>query len=294
VIVVDNGSEDETIKFIREQYPQITVLENKKNLGFAKANNQGLKLSKGEYVLICNPDIILEPDFLKQATETIKKDKKIAAAGGKLLKVKWSNEDLPNPEKTDIIDSLGLIPQKSHNFKEINSDKKDKPEETEQKQVFGISGALTLFRRSCLEQIKYQEEFFDENFFAYKEDIDIAWRLKLAGFTAVINPKATAYHFRGISGSDERKTRGKKINQLSHKNHLLLIIKNQTLTNLFIFQPHILLREFGKFLYLLIREQSTLLALGQFVKQLPSTLKKRKYILSKRKISNKEIRQWFK
>jgi len=290
IAVIDNGSTDGSVEFIKENYPKTLVIQNSKNLGFAHAINQGIKMSKGEYVLLCNTDIILEPNFLEQALATIKKDQKIASVGGKLLKAKWSPDELPKPIKTDIIDSLGILISKSHKTEEINKETRGEQE----KEVFGISGALVLLRKSALEDIKYKEEYFDESFFSYKEDVDLAWRLKLAGYKAVINPKAIAYHFRGVSQEDERKNRPKLINQLSYKNNLLTIIKNQTLANLIIYSPHILARELAKLIYFLILEQSTLKVIPKFINQLPNALNKRKHILSNKKNSNKQIRRWFK
>ena len=294
IIIIDNGSTDGTIDFIRKEYPQTTLLQNRKNLGFAQANNQGIKLAKTKYILLCNTDIILEKDFLKNAVTTIQSNNKIASVGGKLLKVKWDKEELPKPIKTDIIDSCGIKIHKSHQATEIAVNEKDRGQYNTQKEVFGISGALVLYRRSTLENVKYNQEYFDENYFSYKEDIDLAWRLKLVGYKSIFIPKAIAYHFRSISQKDTREFRPKLLNQLSYKNHFLSIIKNQTLINLIIYSSFILWYELKKFIYILILEQSTLPALFTFFKQLPQTLQKRNFIISNKKISSKEIRKWFK
>jgi len=290
VIIIDNGSIDDTVNYIKKNYPQIFIKENQENIGFAKANNQGISLANSEYALLCNQDIILEKDFLEKALQTIKSDQKIASVGGKLLKI----QDLPVSKKPDIIDSCGIKASKSHYFKEIGANKKDQGQYNKLNEVFGISGALVLFKKQALEQIKFQEEYFDENYFSYKEDIDLAWRLRLAGYKSICNPNAVAYHVRSISKLTGRKIRPVSINQLSYKNHLLTIIKNQTLLNLVIYFPFILFFEIKKIIYILLLEQSTLISLLEYFKQIPSALKKRKFIMLNKKVSSKEIRKWFK
>lgn len=302
VVVIDNGSTDGSVEEIESAFAsdeatadeKLAVIQNKENLGFAKANNQGIKSSHSEYILFCNPDIILESDFLEKAIRTIKKDEKIGSAGGKLFKIQWSNEELPKPIKTDIIDSYGIRVTKSHRALEIGSGKKDYGQYDKEREVFGISGALVLYRRSALEQIKYEDEYFDEDFFAYKEDVDLAWRLRLGGFKSVYNPKVQAYHFRGVSQELNRKRRSTLVNQLSYKNHLLALVKNQTLTNFILYFPFIFFYELGKFFCVLFFEQSTLKGLFKFFEQLPRALEKRKAAMQRRRVTSEDLEKWFK
>lgn len=292
VIIIDNGSTDGTIEFVKQEYPMVTLLRNPKNLGFCHANNQGIKLAKSEYVLLCNPDIILERGFLEAAMKTIRSDDKIASVGEKLLKATWDTEELPKPVKTDIIDSCGLKMLKSHQVIEIGADEKDEGQHSAQKEIFGVSGALMLIRREGLEDIQYQEEYFDENFFSYKEDVDLAWRLRLAGYKAIYEPKARAYHFRGVSRDIRRQERSKFVNQLSYKNHWLMIVKNQTLVNLILYFPFIFFYELGKLIYILFFEPSTFGGLYKFFVQLGQTLDKRKFVMLRRRVDSREIRKW--
>ncbi|MBU4331546.1 glycosyltransferase family 2 protein [Patescibacteria group bacterium] len=292
IIIVDNGSTDGTVEYIKQEYPMATCLKNFKNLGFCRANNQGIHLAKGEYVLLCNTDIILKNDFLKNAMKTIESDKNIASVGGKLLKAKWDSEELPKPIKTDIIDSCGLRVLKSHHVVERGENEKDEDQYSKPEEIFGISGALMLLRKSALEDIKYKEEYFDENFFSYKEDVDLDWRFRLAGYISRYNPQAHAYHFRGVSKGDDRKTRSKLINQLSYKNHLLSLLKNLTFANLVFYFPFIFFYELKKLVYVLLFEQSTFPGLFKFFSQLGETLDKRRFIMKGKQVSDKEIRGW--
>ena len=303
VIVVDNASQDKTVEFIKENYPQVTILRNTRNLGFAHANNQGIQLSKSPYILFSNPDIILEPDFLEKAIKSIEKEEKIASVGGKLLKLKadFSLDQLPEIKKTDIIDSCGLEIFKSGKVIEWGMGERDSEKYSKEKEIFGVSGALVLYKKEVLEDLalaisfrdKTHLEYFDEDFFAYKEDVDLAWRARLYGYKAVFNPKARAYHFRSVDQFRRRKERPKLINILSYKNHLLTLVKNLTVTQFFLFWPFIIFYELKKFFYILFFERSTLLGLVQFFKKFSLAWRKRGIIMTKRRVSDKEVRQWF-
>lgn len=294
VAIIDNGSTDGTIDYVRKNYPQISVHLNLKNLGFAYANNQGIKMGNSKYIMLCNHDVILENDFLEKLVATIECNDEVASAGGKILKAQWSNNPLPKFVPTDIIDSCGIRLTRSHKMMDLGAGEKDVGQRNILKEVFGTSGALVLYRFSALQEIKYNNQWLDEDFFSYKVDVDIAWRLRLAGYKAVYNPSAVAYHFRGVDKKDNRKNRLPINNQLSYKNHLLSIVKNQTFINLIIYSPLILGYEIGKFIYLLLTEPRTLAGLSGFFRQLPSALEKRKFILKNKKIKSKEIRKWLK
>ena len=192
VLVIDNASNDGTTKFIEKNYPQVAVLKNARNLGFSKAHNQGIKFAveKGfEYSLITNPDIILTTDCLQNLVQLMEKNAKIASIGPKLLKVQSGNLELNEEIKTGIIDSCGLKVLKSRRVVEIGAGEMDKGQYNREEEIFGSSGALTLYSSRALEDIKINGQYFDENFFAYKEDIDVSWRFRMRGWKNLYQPK---------------------------------------------------------------------------------------------------------
>lgn len=216
-------------------------------------------------------------------------------------------------EKTNIIDSCGLTIFKSHRVIERGGGEIDKGQYSQTERIFGVSGAAPIFRKSALENIcKHSHKafvtnshcYFDKDFFSYKEDVDLSFRLLHAGYQCWFEPKAIAYHHRFKTGSQEkektddiflrRQQRPKLVNYLSYRNHLYLLFKNEFLSNLVLYSPWIFAYELKKLIFGLLFERSIFFAFLGFLKNLPLTLKKRYVILSKSKIKPKDIRKWLK
>lgn len=231
IIFIDNESKDGSYEFMVEEYSNknILLIKNKVNNGYAGAANQGIKISKGKYVMILNPDIIMENDFIEEMYGFIEKDSSIGALSGKLLKY-----DFKNDKKLNYIDSTGIIMYKSTRCIDRGQNEEDIGQYDNSEQVFGVCGAAPLYRRSALDKIMVLDEYFDEDFFAYKEDIDLSWRLNLAGFKNMYHYKAIAYHGRGLGSSkkgilnfiNNRKSQSKFLRGISFRNHILMLYKN--------------------------------------------------------------------
>jgi len=311
VLVIDNGSGDGTPEFVRRNYPQAGVLRNFKNLGFARAHNQGIVYAKthlnsaggDKMVLVTNPDILLEPDFLEKLAAEMDRRPDAGSAGGKLLKVHQEGGEVKEAVRTNVIDSTGLQLTRARRAYDRGAGELDKggPDRTEE--VFGVSGAVALYRLEALEDAAYGGEYFDEDFFAYKEDIDLAWRLRLRGWPALYVPAARAYHYRTAAGRVRaswreiilgRRDRSKRVNFLSYRNHLLLLLKNEQALNYLLHWPLIWLYEFQKFVFILFREPSTLGAWFSYLRLAPRMLAKRRLIQSRRQVRAGDVRKWFK
>ncbi len=306
VMVIDNGSGDGTVKLVRSEYPTVAVLENFRNLGFSKANNQGIKLSKSEYVLVMNPDVVLEPDFLEQLVACADSHPEAASFGGKVLKLGTQAIDhddesgLRESVKSEIIDTAGLVLYKSRRAMNRGENEKDQKQYDRAVEVFGISGACVLYRRTLLNEVVVKNEYFDEDFFAYKEDVDLAWRLQLYGFTAWYTPQAVCYHHRGygLTGSEprqvarHRKAVSKLLRSLSFRNHHLTLIKNDQLANVLVALPWLILWELKILGYALLFERFQWKSIGSFFRLLPKMFLKRSVIMAHRKRTTVEMRKW--
>lgn len=299
VIVVDNNSSDGTIEFIKESYPQFQVLKNNGNAGFAKANNQAIKLADSPFVLICNPDIILEPEFLSEALKTARGNDKIGSVGGKLLRLKGS---LKEQADSDTIDSTGILFFKSRRAVDRGENEQDIGQYDNLEEVFGISGALALYNKSALEKIAVDDEYFDEDFFAYKEDVDLAWRLQHAGWDSLYVPRAVAYHYRGMYGPEKsglwkrmrnRREKSSLRNFFSTRNHWLMLIKNLKFVNFLLSFPWIVTYEVGRLGYILVFERSGWRATREAIALAPRMWRKRLATMKRAKRPAKEIRAWF-
>lgn len=310
ILAIDNNSQDGTADFIRANYPTVNLIQNNKNLFFAKANNQGLRLVKSEFVLLCNQDIILEPTWLEAVMDAAAESQylRYSSFGGRLLKLKAINPEVGDFEKTDRIDSCGLLVLKNHRVVELGAGEQ-RDNFLQRQEVFGQSGALALFRREALEQVMLKNDdhpngdYFDSDFLFYKEDVDLAWRLQLAGWQSLLVPEAVAYHLRTLSGSEEDrigqviKARFQKpqlARYYSYRNHFLVLFGDEFAANLWRYLPLICWYELKKFFYVLFFEPRSLKAIGEVLKLSGRIRRKRKELLSRAKISAKDLRKWYK
>lgn len=225
VIVVDNGSTDGSVDRIRNEYSSARVIELGANTGFSHANNVGIREARGELILTLNFDVVLEKDFLKELVSAIQTDPRVGWAAGYVLK-------LATYGLTGEIDCSGHYMTRSryaHGFdlsKPFNLDDYSTPA-----YVFGASACAALYRRAMLEDIAVDGEVFDEDFFAYFEDVDLDWRAQQRGWKCRYTPLALGYHMRGGTGLIKRP----EVAALELSNRFLMMIKNDT--------PSLLLRD---------------------------------------------------
>jgi len=311
VLVIDNGSRDGTAKYLRENFPQVKLILNSKNLGFSFAHNQGIKFTRTPYILVANPDIILEKDFLAELVRMIESKKEIGMVSGKFLKVKFGDQEIKELIKTNILDTTGLKIFKSRRIINRGEGEKDLGQYNKIEEVFGFSGTCVLYRREAIEDVKipvvsrrglkFRKEYFDEDFFAYKEDIDLAWRFRLRGWKAIYVPQAVGYHFRTLSGKSELKLADLKkrkipsfLSFLSYRNHLWTLLKNDFLENFLLHFPFIFFHQLAKEIYLFLTQPFTLIKGSfSFWRGFKKMYKKRRYLLQRAKVKPKEIRKWF-
>ncbi len=312
LLIVDNASTDGVVEYVRANHPRAMIIRNTQNLGFCRAHNQAIAYAKAQlvregqepFLLVTNPDIILEPDYLATLLDSVERRPEVGAAGGKLLKVRERGEGaLREGERTTVIDTTGMKVYKSRRFVERGAgESDDQGRYAKTEEVFGLSGALALYRLAALEDIAYDGQHFDEDFFVYKEDADVAWRLRLRGWAALYVPRAKAYHYRAAYGRDRagflevirgRRGRSKVVNYFSYRNHLLLLVKNEQIGNFLLDMPRIVWYELRKFLYVLFAEPSTLRAVPSFLGLLPRMLRKRRAAMRGARVKAKDLRKWF-
>ena len=310
VYFIDNNSPDKTgLKAVKRIYAsridapdeiKLTVIPNKENLGYARAANQGIHLATdADYIVITNPDIIYSPTYFEKivarAEKSINKEHtRFAGITGKILKY-----DFVNNCATGTIDSAGLKIHRSLRVTDEGQGHKDSEKFDKEKEVFGISGACPLYYRPALEDaaitINGNKEYFDEDFFMYKEDVDISWRLQLIGYHFLYYPKAIAFHGRGTGVIKRdtigqilknRKTLSKFQRYYSFRNQNLMILKNLLWRNYIRNFFYILSNDLIKFLYALFCEPFVLKSFPEYVKLFGKMLKKRKQIMAKVKANS--------
>jgi GT2 family glycosyltransferase len=300
IIFVDNHSSDkEGLDYMHENYDNdssVVIISNTENRGYAKAANQGIRMALGrdaKWVSIVNPDVIFEPNYFEEGIKCMEKDGKIAAVSGKILKY-----DLKNEKKTNMIDSAGLFAFRNRRIIDNGQGKIDEGQFEAAKEVFGVSGSCPLYRLAALENVKVMNEYFDEDFFMYKEDIDLSWRFLLYGWKNFYCPGAVAYHVRGTGvyprfSTKEiiklRKHLSKFQKYYSFRNQNLMEKKNGLWGNYISDFGPIILKKLMLIPYLIFFEPNLIKAYFSSLKTLPSTLSKRKIIMQNKKLSAKEM-----
>lgn len=277
ILAIDNGSVDNSPDIIR-QY-ELKFIENKENVGFAKAINQGIRKAKGDFVLPLNNDVILDKEYVANLVKVMNNDDKTGSVSGKLM---WAGTE-------GLIDSAGHSLHKNRLPRNIGTGQEDGPDYSVKREVFGVCGAAPLYRRKMIDDVEINGEFYDESFFSFLEDVDLDWRAQLLGWKALYVPEAIAMHHRG--GTAVR--RSKIVEVHNYKNRYLMIIKNDFLLSFLKNFPQIIFTDLVKSSALFFRYPTALLGLFSVVKLMPKTLRKRSLIKKKRKISRKEMEKWF-
>lgn len=198
VIVVDNASADGSAEAVRHLYPQVTLLAQEKNLGFARANNQGIDLAKGRYILLLNPDTILQPDTLATMLDFMEQNSDIGASGCKVLLPDGSldkacKRSIPTPLNA-FYHYLGL-PKIFPTNRKFGAYNLTFLPEDEVSEVGALVGAFMLVRRDVVNGVGA----LSEDYFMYGEDIDWCYRIKEAGWKIVYYPKAEIVHYKRAS-----------------------------------------------------------------------------------------------
>lgn len=198
VFVVDNNSADDSLKMVCQKFPQVKVIANTENVGFSKANNQAIKISKGAYVLMLNPDTIIQEDTLQKCIDFIEDNKNIGGLGVKMYDgagdfLPESKRGFPTPSAAfSKMSGLSKLFPKSKVFGQYHLSYLDKDKNHS---VDVLSGAFMLLRKSVLDKIG----LLDEAYFMYGEDIDLSYRIKQAGFENYYYSDTSIIHFKGES-----------------------------------------------------------------------------------------------
>lgn len=272
LIVVDNASSDESVTILPSH---ARVIRNGTNRGFSAAMNQIIAVAKGEFVQLVNPDAFLEPDYIEKLLGAFD-DPGVGMATGKLLRADGSG-----------VDSMGIRMTRSGRHLDITEDRGPRTED-----VFGVSGAAAMYRTSFLRDVAIDGEIFDEDFFAYREDADIAWRGRLFGHRAVFVVDAIAYHVRRVT-PERRGSLPAGINMHSVKNRFLLRLKNEGAYLALRNAPFELTRDLIVVGAALTIERSSLPAFGWLWRNRKRILAKRRAIQGRRRVSDRELARWF-
>ncbi len=216
VYFIDNGSTDNSSDYVRKNYPEVEIVQLDKNYGFAEGNNMGIRQALKdldvEYVVTINNDTELKTDFLKNIIKCANQNKKVGSVAPK-IKFYYDKK---------IIDSVGILIHQdgsgiNRGFKEF-----DKGQYNKNQEIFGVCAGACLYKRNMLEDIKEKDDYFDPDFFAYYEDLDLAWRARLRGWKSISCPRAVIYHIHSATSKSYSQFKAYHVN----RNKFFVIIKN--------------------------------------------------------------------
>lgn len=300
VYFVDNGSTDDSVSFVQQYFSRTKIIQLKKNTGFSYANNIGIHtafLDKNvKFILTLNNDTKMEASCLSHLVETIEQDAQIASV---TPKIKYLNDE-------NLIDSVGMMIGRdgggiSRGYREI-----DNGQYCISSEIFGASACAALFRRESLEDIVLGKEFFDNSFFAYYEDLDLAWRLRLRGWKSWYSSEALVLHVHSGTSISYSPFKAYHVN----RNRFFLIIKDFPMRYMIyalVSTPYRYIKLINSMLFkksgpshLLLKKTSYMTPFlivvkgwASFIFHLPFLLIKRYTIQCKKKVSVKDIQTWF-
>lgn len=284
VTVVDNGSSDRSVELVRQGWSAARLIENGRNEGFCRAHNAAIRVSRGKYYLALNPDVQLLPGFLERLVLALENHPRHGAAMGKLLR--------PSRDDPPILDTAGLMMNRSRHQYLRGHGEPDRGQYETAGEIFGADGAAPLYRREMLEDVKVQGQYFDEQFFAYMEDVDLAWRSRLLGWGSWFEPAAVAFHARTFKPG-RRRAIPAPMRRVAVRNRYLMLVKNEGREEFRRDWWRVLGYDLGIWAYLLLFEQSSLGALGMLREQWDEGLAQRRIIWSRVKALPRERMQWF-
>jgi len=290
VIVVDNGSTDGSINYIARNYAEGRIIPLTRNFGFSRAVNEGIKASRGKYIALLNNDTEADLEWLKELYYALERNPDIAFCASRMISY----------YHRDTLDGAGdCFPRSCFPFKRGMGGKVSEGYNITEL-VFGASAGAALYKKELFETVGY----FDEDFFAYFEDVDLSFRAQLLGFRCLYVPTAIVYHVGG--GTSEGKDIGfnetkdilgnEKVGEKTFflaRNRIYIIIKNMPSVLILIYLPYIiggLILTFSYHILFKPRHIKQFLS-GVFrgIIDIPRLLSKRKLIQTHKKLSIREI-----
>lgn len=288
IVVVDNASSDGTRAQLQKTARNVRVILNNANVGFAAAQNQAARVANGEWLLSLNPDVVLAPDFIATLVAAAETDQAVGTLCGKLLRWNPGQE----PEFTQVLDSTGIYFTPDLRHLDRGSGQVDRGQYEQTVFVFGATGAAALYRRSMIEDVSVEGEFFDENFSSYREDADLAWRAQLMGWKCLYVPMARGWHVRRVT-PERRRELPLAINFHSIKNRFLMRAKNIAGPLYRRCWLRTTIRDLQVLGYCVLVEPKLLKSFVAVWNARAGLKNKRRIIQSRRRVSDQELVRWF-
>lgn len=289
IIVRDNGSVDDSLAMVTEWAAgddRARVVSSDANLGYAVAHNRAIDEARGRFLLLLNQDIELDRAFLTGAVAAFEAHPRVGAVQGRLRQL-----DGPG-RRSQRLDSTGLLMGRDRRAISRAQGRPDGPTHHSAGLVWGVDGPAPMYRTRALRDARLPRagggwEVLDEQFFLYKEDVDLAWRLRLLGWDSWYEPAALAWHARGTGGTGAtslldiartNRTIRHQAKLLSWRNQRLMQIKNESVRQYLRDAPWIARREILSLAFIVLFDPRRLAALPALLRGAPAAMRKRRYL----------------
>lgn len=279
VLYIDNASADGSTEFVRETFPEVSVFVNDRNRGYSGGHNDGFRAAPDTaVVVVLNPDVVLAPDFVEKGLRAFTHER-VGAVAPLLLRATANREQQTG---NDVVDAYGTVLLPS--LRAVNQFEGHRVPSSQfavmsWPQPWGFTGAAAFLRRAALHDVALEGEIFDEDLFAYREDVDLSWRLRGRGWDIVGAPEARATHARAARSGTAKDS---LVLQLSWQNYYLVLLKNAPVRTLLKHFPWILLEDFARDLQFVVTPRLWP-ALPQMVRLLPRFTQKRSAVFRLRR-----------
>ncbi|MFQ5353408.1 MAG: glycosyltransferase family 2 protein [Thermodesulfobacteriota bacterium] len=285
VLIISNSPRDAELTALMTKHPDNKFIFSKTNLGYAGGCNKGIELASGKYLFILNNDVVLDSDCLSPLVRASELDREIALAQPKILSITEKNRFEYSGAAGGLIDHLGYPFAAGRIFNDVEYNKAQYEQTTE---IFWASGAALFARKSVI----IEAGSMDADFFAYMEEIDLAWRVHLLGYKIIYVPEARIFHL-GSAGMDR-----KSLNHLylNHRNNLVMVLKNYSAATLLRVLPQRIILEAATMAYALFKEnplraKAIAKAALNVTTNILSILRERKKVQAKRVVHDREIQK---
>jgi GT2 family glycosyltransferase len=283
IIMVDNCSHDDSVAFVKENYPEVKILVNDRNYLFAGGNNRGFEIATGEYICVINNDVQVDPGFIEPMMDSFEKHPRMLAGQSKILSMQQRDVFEYAGSAGGFIDWLGYPFVRGRILFTIEKDygQHDLP-----LKLFWASGACIFLRREVLSEIGN----FDEDFGLHMEEIDLCWRILLAGGEIYSIPQSKIWHYVGGTLDQENP---RKV-YWNFRNNIFLLVKNLSLLNLLLRLPLRFPLDLLAFVVEILKRHfrsafSIVRAYGWLLSHIPLILRKRREVQKGRKVSDRSV-----
>jgi GT2 family glycosyltransferase len=276
---IDNNSSDDSLVVMKELLPRVDIVALKENMGFAGAHNIGMASCTTPFIFFHDPDVVLNAAYLAKLLDAFN-DPTVGAVQGKVWRA----------DQTNIIDSTGIVLTSALNGRERGANEEDRGQYNSPAALIAVTGGCSVYRVTALEDVAHSAtEYFDNDFFAYKEDVDLGWRLNRAGWKVLYVPIGIATHARTLGrrgtmnwGLDPRviyqRLRSPRT-RYSLRNWVWMIVKNASIRQEVTHEPFILTRLLVFFFFSLVYPP-LFSVWGEIIQGIPTMIAKRKKALS--------------